>query len=182
MPRVPVHTIETAPEAAKDNLSALTERVGKTLNIFGEMAHAPVVLDSYVQLESRLSSESSLDQRTRAALHLTVANVNGCDYCQAAYTGQANASGFSDQDAIAIRTGELDTDPMLHTAIAVARQIAAEKGYVDDATWGAALDAGWSDAQLPEVFVEVVRTIFTNYFNHLVGTELDLPAAPDLTS
>ncbi|MDZ7675317.1 MAG: carboxymuconolactone decarboxylase family protein [Acidimicrobiales bacterium] len=180
MPRVPVHTLDSAPEAAKDNLRALTERVGKTLNIFGEMAHAPVVLDSYVELEDRLSSQSSLDQRTRAAMHLTVANVNQCDYCQAAYTGQAKASGFSDEDALAIRGGDLDTDARLQAVIAVAREIAANKGYVDDATWAAALDAGWTDAQLLEVFIEVVRTIFTNYFNHLVGTELDLPAAPDL--
>lgn len=46
MPRVPVHTVDSAPESAKDNLRALTERVGKTLNIFGEMAHAPLVLDT----------------------------------------------------------------------------------------------------------------------------------------
>jgi hypothetical protein len=25
-----------------------------------------------------------------------------------------------------------------------------------------------------------VRTVMTNWFNHLVGTELDLPAAPTL--
>lgn len=180
MPRVPVHTVESAPEAAKENLQALTERVGKTLNIFGEMAHAPVVLDTYVQLEGRLSSDSSLDQRTRAAMHLTVANVNECDYCQAAYTGQAKASGFSDEEAVAIRAGAVDGDPKLQTAVALAREIAANKGYVADATWNAALDAGWRDAQLLEVFVEVVRTILTNYFNHLVGTELDLPAAPSL--
>lgn len=181
MPRVPVHTVDSAPEAAKDNLRGLTERIGKTLNIFGEMAHAPIVLDSYVQLEGRLSSESTLGPRTRAALHLTVANVNGCAYCQAAYTGQAKASGFSDDEAIAIRRGALDSDAAVQAAIKVAREIAANKGYVDDSTWAAALDAGWTDAQLLEVFVEVVRTIFTNYFNHLVGTELDLPAAPALT-
>lgn len=98
MPRVPVHSVDTAPEGAKDNLRALTQRVGKTLNIFGEMAHAPLVLDTYVQLEGRLASESSLDQQTRSAI-------------------------------IAIRS----------------------------------------------------RTIFTNYFNHLVGTDVDLPAAPPLT-
>lgn len=179
MPRVPVHTVESAPDAAKENLRAVTERVGKTLNIFGEMAHAPVVLNSYVQLETRLASESSLDQRTRAALHLTVANVNGCDYCQAAYTGQAKANGFSDDDAKAIRAGDV-SDAQLQAAIAVAREIAANKGYVDDSTWSAALEAGWTDAQLLEVFMEVVRTILTNYFNHLVGTDLDLPAAPAL--
>lgn len=107
--------------------------------------------------------------------------MNECDYCQAAYTGQAKASGFSDEDAIAIRAGHLDTDSQIQAAIAVAREIAASKGYVDDSTWAAALDAGWTDAQLLEIFLEVIRTIFTNYFNHLVGTELDLPAAPDLT-
>lgn len=181
MPRVPVHTVDTAPDAAKENLQALTERVGKTLNIFGEMAHAPVVLDTYVQLEGRLAAESSLDQRTRAAMHLTVANVNECDYCQAAYTGQAKANGFSDDEAVAIRTGATDFDPKLEAAVAVAREIAANKGYVDDSTWAAAIDAGWTDSQLLEVFAEVVRTILTNYFNHFVGTELDLPAAPSLT-
>lgn len=180
MPRVPVHSVDTAPEGAKDNLRALTERVGKTLNIFGEMAHAPLVLDTYVQLEGRLASESSLDQKTRSAIHLTVANVNECDYCQAAYTGTAKAAGFSDDDAIAIRSSTIDAGGKLGTALAVARQVAANKGYVDDETWAAALDAGWSDAQLLEVFLEVVRTILTNYFNHLVGTDLDLPAAPPL--
>jgi hypothetical protein len=58
--------------------------------------------------------------------------------------------------------------------------LAANKGSVDDETWAAALDAGWSDSQLLEVFTEVVRTILTNYFNHLVNTDLDLPAAPPL--
>jgi alkylhydroperoxidase family enzyme len=80
------------------------------------------------------------------------------------------------------RTGDIDGDAALATAIAVAREIATDKGHVADATWAAALDAGWTDTQLLEVFLEVVRTIFTNYFNHLVGTELDLPAAPDLPS
>jgi hypothetical protein len=36
------------------------------------------------------------------------------------------------------------------------------------------------DRQLLEALGEVVRTTLTNYFNHLVGTELDLPPAPEL--
>jgi hypothetical protein len=44
-----------------------------------------------------------------------------------------------------------------------------------------ALDAGWSDRQLLEAFADTVRTILTNYFNHYVGTELDLPPAPTWT-
>lgn len=51
---------------------------------------------------------------------------------------------------------------------------------VADETWSAALEAGWSERELLEGYAEVVRTIMTNYVNHLVGTELDLPAAPAL--
>ena len=53
-------------------------------------------------------------------------------------------------------------------------------GSVQDSTWQAALDAGWSDAELTETSAHVALNLFTNYFNHLVRTDLDLPAAPAL--
>lgn len=53
-------------------------------------------------------------------------------------------------------------------------------GSVQDATWQSALDAGWSDEQLTELSVHVTLNLFTNYFNHVVQTDLDLPAAPAL--
>jgi hypothetical protein len=40
--------------------------------------------------------------------------------------------------------------------------------------------AGWSDAELAELFAHVAANMFTNYFNHYVQTEPDLPAAPGL--
>jgi hypothetical protein len=51
---------------------------------------------------------------------------------------------------------------------------------VEDSTWQAALDAGWSDAELTEASVHIALNLFTNHFNHLVDTDLDLPRAPGL--
>lgn len=181
MPRTPVHTTDTAPEESKERLGQLTENVGKTLNIFAEMAHAPVVLETYATMEQLLASTSSLDAPTRRAIHLTVAQVNDCSYCQAAYTGAAQAAGHSKETTLDIRRGEVPDAPALTALLTLTRQVAANKGHVDDAAWAAAIDAGWSERQILEAYAEVVRTIFTNYFNHLVGTELDLPAAPELT-
>lgn len=62
----------------------------------------------------------------------------------------------------------------------VVREIAANKGFVEDRTWQAAVDAGWQEPQLLEAFVDTVRTILTNYFNHFVDTEQDVPRAPAL--
>ncbi len=51
-------------------------------------------------------------------------------------------------------------------------------GNVSDASWQAGLAAGWTDAQLAESTVHVSLDVLTNYFNHTVQTDLDLPAAP----
>jgi len=44
MPRVPVHTVADAPAGSKDTLEGLGAQVDKVINIFGEMAHAPALL------------------------------------------------------------------------------------------------------------------------------------------
>lgn len=180
MSRVPIHTPDDAPEGAREPFARQAERVGRPLNIFGAMAHSPAVLNAYDQLERTIAAHTNLSPATREAIHLTVANVNACEYCQAAYTGSCKRNGFSVEDTLAIRRGALPTDAKLTALLQFAREIAAHRGHVSDEVWGATLAADWSDTELLDAYADVVRTVFTNWFNHLVGTELDLPAAPPL--
>ena len=180
MPRIPVHTVETAPEASRDALKGLAQKYGKVLNIHGEMAHSPAVLESYVAIQQVIADYGSFDRRTQEAIALAVANVDECAYCQAAHTGGGKAAGLSDDEMVAIRRGTVDFDPKLATLLALAREYTQDVGSVQDATWQSALDAGWSDEQLTELSVHVTLNLFTNYFNHFVQTDLDLPAAPAL--
>lgn len=80
----------------------------------------------------------------------------------------------------AIRENRVDFDPKLAALLALAREAASNVGTVQDSTWQAALDAGWTDTELTELSVHVKLNLFTNYFNHLVNTDLDVPAAPGL--
>jgi AhpD family alkylhydroperoxidase len=178
MPRVPVHDLESAPSESTDQLKQLEERYGKVLNIHGEMAHAPALIDLFISAEEAIAANTSLDRRTRDAIHLAVAEVNDCDYCRSAYTVAAKSAGFDEEQTVAIRNGTVDFDDQLAAILDVAREIAQNKGYVRDETWQRAGEAGWSDTQVLETFADVIRTIMTNYFNHLVGTEIDLPRAP----
>nr|WP_246360858.1 carboxymuconolactone decarboxylase family protein [Haloechinothrix aidingensis] len=146
------------------------------------MANSPAVLNAFTAAEGTIADYSSLSPATREAVHLTVAAVNECDYCQAAYTLAAKSQGFDEEQTKAIRRGEVGFDPALDALLRVAREAAEHKGFVADATWQRAVDAGWSEQQLLDTFADTVRTIMTNYFNHFVGTESDLPAAPDLES
>lgn len=180
MTRVDIHDIESAPEASREGLEQLKAKYGQTLNIFGAMASSPTVLNTFLAFEGAVADHTSLDQRTREAIHLTVANVNACGYCQAAYTKAAKAAGFDDEQAKQIRRGTVDGDEPLSALLALARELADNRGEVEDGTWKTATEAGWSSEQLLEAFADTVRTIFTNYFNHFVHTEQDLPEAPEL--
>lgn len=180
MTRVQTHDVSTAPEPSRDGLKLLEARYGTTLNTFGTMAAAPAVLNAFLAMENAIAESTSLDRPTREAIHLTVANVNECSYCQGAYTMTAKAAGFDDDQAKQIRRGSVEADPKLTALLSVARQAAANTGSVDEAAWHAALSAGWSETQLLEAFADTVRTIFTNYFNHFVNTQQDVPEAPAL--
>ena len=179
MTRIPVHSVDSAPEGGRDALKALEAQFGKVLNIHGAMAHSPAVLETYVAIQRALEDKGALDKKLREVVALAVANVDECSYCQAAHTLGGKAAGLSEADTIAIRRGQVD-DPKLQALVTLVREQAAEVGHVQDSTWQAALDAGWTDAELTETSAHVALNLFTNYFNHLVQTDLDLPAAPAL--
>jgi AhpD family alkylhydroperoxidase len=178
MPRIPVYDLDTAPAASRDNLAALRDKYGKVLNIHGEMAHAPAVLAGYTGLQGAIAEHGSFDARTREAIALAVAAVNGCDYCQAAHTVAGTYAGLSRAETVAARVGQ-PFNTKLDALLAVARQAAKRVGYVDDVTWLAALDAGWTVDDLTELFAYVLANVFNNFFSHYVGLDLDFPAAPD---
>jgi uncharacterized peroxidase-related enzyme len=180
MTRVDIHTTDTAPSESRDGLAALHAKFGTTLDIFGAMAASPAVLNTFLALDGAIAAHTSLDAKTREVIHLTVANVNTCDYCQGAYTMAAKIAGFDVEQTKQIRRGRVEGDDKLSALLALAREIAGSKGHVEDGTWKTVLEAGWSEQQVLEALTDTVRTVFTNSFNHLVGTEQDVPAAPEL--
>lgn len=180
MTRVPVHTVDTAPEPSRDALKALEAKHGKVLNIHGAMAHAPAVLNAYAALQAVIADHGSFDPATREAIALVVGNVDACTYCQSAHTLSARKAGLNLEQTVAIRDGSYDDDPKLAALLRLVRESAANVGAVKEDTWNAALETGWSDAQLTETSVHIALNLFTNHFNHLVDTDLDVPAAPGL--
>lgn len=179
MTRIPVHTLDSAPEGSRDALKALETTFGKVLNIHGAMAHSPAVLQTYTAIQQVMQDTGTFDGRTREAIALAVANVDECSYCQAAHTAGGKAVGLSEQETIDIRRDQVE-DPKLAALLTVVREQTSSVGTVQDSTWQAALDAGWTDAELTETSAHVALNLFTNYFNHLVQTDLDLRPAPQL--
>ncbi len=180
MPRIPAHTIDSAPEASRATLAKIGKSMGKVLNIHAGMAHSPVVLHAYDGLSSAVREHGTLDGRARETIALAVGNENDCEYCQSAHTVGGQAAGLTQDQTMAIRSDAIHFDDKLSTLAAVAREAAGNTGTVRDQTWDTALDAGWTQDELSEVFAHIALNLFTNYFNHYAGTELDVPQAPAL--
>lgn len=180
MPRVPIHDLDTAPVDSHDALKQLEAAKGKLLNIFGGMAHSPAVLNSFAAVEGALADDATLIEADKQAIRLAVAGYQDCHYCQSAYTMAAKAAGLTEEQTVELRSGTASFDTALDALVRFAREAFDRRGHVDDATWERAIDAGWRDDQLLEAFANVARTFLTTGFNHLIGTELDVPPAPGL--
>jgi hypothetical protein len=105
----------------------------------------------------------------------------GRDALEALEAEVGKGAGLSGDRMIQIRRGAVDDDPRLASIVALAREATTSGGEVADTTWQAALDAGWTDTELGDAFASVAANLFTNDFNHLNDTELDVPPAPDAT-
>lgn len=137
--------LDTAPESSRDDLKALEARYGTVLNMFGGMAHVPTVIGLFAAAEATIAERTSLDRKARKAIHLTVVQVDGCRYCQAASTGAARMAGFSDDEAIAIRRGVVDFDQLLAALDPGTRTVSRRGGLL---TTPVAPDAGVTGARV----------------------------------
>jgi hypothetical protein len=77
MSRIPVQSLDTAPEQSRPTLERLARRSGKLLNIHAGMAPAPVVLAAYTCMTEALAKQSNFDTRTREAIDLPAAPLQG---------------------------------------------------------------------------------------------------------
>ncbi|MBZ0324670.1 MAG: carboxymuconolactone decarboxylase family protein [Alphaproteobacteria bacterium] len=166
---------ETAagPEAAA-LFTAIKRKVGMVPNLYRVAANQPKVLAGLLGLNETLAG-GGFDAHTREAIALAVAGANACDYCASAHAAISAGLKVAPETIEAHLAGR-STDPRIAAILALARAIVAARGMVADTDLSAARDAGLSEADIVETVGNVVANIFTNYLNHVAGTDIDFPA------
>jgi alkylhydroperoxidase family enzyme len=72
------------------------------------------------------------------------------------------------------------SDAKSQAALSFSKKLVDNQGAVEDADVEALRSAGYSDGEVAEIVANVALNIFTNYFNHVAGTEIDFPRVPEL--
>jgi uncharacterized peroxidase-related enzyme len=164
-----------ADAATGATLDAIKAKLGVLPNMFRTFAHTPVALNAYMQL-SGVAASGKLSARQREQIALAVGEANNCDYCVAAHSVLGKGAGLSAAQIELARDAQAE-NPRDAAVLKLAQAIVRERGHVPIAALDAFKAAGFGDGDILEVLVDVVLNIFTNYTNHIAGTELDFPAA-----
>ena len=88
MSRLPLRTIDDAPDAAKAALTTAEKNNGYLPNLLRVLANAPVALETYLTV-SGINARSSLTLPEREAVQITAAATHGCGFCVAGHTAIA---------------------------------------------------------------------------------------------
>lgn len=180
MPRIQPVRRDNAPPAAAELLAGVQKKMGVVPNLIATMAQSSAVASAYLGFSEALAS-GSLSARLREQIALVVGETNGCDYCVSAHTALGKKAGLSEQETCDARRATA-SDEKESLALRFARQIVASRGAVADEDVERVRLAGYADGEIAEIVANVALNIFTNYFNHVAGTEVDFPVAPLLNA
>jgi AhpD family alkylhydroperoxidase len=150
---------------------------GGVPNLFAALGHlAPATLAAALNAESALAA-SSLSKQDLETIKLLVSEATGCDYCVAAHVMLGKMTGLSADALRAIRagrsTGDAKRDALVHFVLTLQKT----SGTISDVEFSAVRAAGYTEAQLAEISLAIAMTIFTNTFNRINDTDIDMPAA-----
>jgi uncharacterized peroxidase-related enzyme len=176
MSRFPVHTVETAPAAARRAMAASEKHLGYLPSAVAMMATAPQVLDGFLKI-SAIFESTTLDPLAREVLVMTVVTRNGCHLCVANHTA---------------KLAKLDADPELVEALREQKPLAearleAIRVFTLDVleTAGAVSDESLRDFQLHgytrqnalEVVLGIAAYTLSTFANRMTGAPIDAQLA-----
>ena len=180
MNKLEVLTREQVPAATQEVYDALKSKIGMVPNLYASVANSPKALTALLTLGENLSG-GEFSGKEVEAIALAVGQSNNCEYCLAAHTAIGKMNGFSEDDTISLRTGEVG-DSKLNALTNLAKSITETRGLPEAALIEKFYEVGYSEAALTELIGLVALNTFTNYFNHIAQTKVDFPAAPVLAT
>jgi len=174
MTKLPLRTIDDAPEAAAKELLVMAEkRNGFLPNLLRVLANAPVALETYLTV-SGINTRSSLSVAERETVQITAAATHGCGFCVAGHTAAAyKQAGLDEATVEALRNLGHVPNARLEALARFTKAVIATRGRVEDAEFDAFKAAGFNDQAALEVVLGVSLATLCNFANNLGGSPLN---------
>lgn len=172
MPSYPIHSIATAPEAARPVLEQLEKAFGMVPNLAGVMANSPELIKAFAGLFQQVHSGTFTEAEIQTLL-LTNAVANACDWAVAFHTVLALKEGLAPADVEAIRGRGVPADRRLAALSSLARTLIETRGYVSGDDREAFVAAGFRWEQALEMLAVTAASTITNYAGSMTRPPLE---------
>jgi uncharacterized peroxidase-related enzyme len=169
-----VHTLDTAPAAARPAMEAAKKAFGLVPNLIGVFAESPAVAEGYLGLAGAFG-KSSFTALERETVLIATSVENECHYCVAAHTTVTQGQKLDQSVIAAIRERRAIDDPRLEALRQFTIKLVQNRGFVSDGDVSAFHAAGFTHAQVLEAVMGVSLKVMSNYVNHIAATPLDAP-------
>ena len=170
---------QVAPET-QEVFDALKKKVGMVPNLYATTAHSHKGLNALLTLGDNLNG-GEFSAKEGEAIALAVGESNTCGYCLSAHTAIGKMVGFSADEIVQLRTGEIE-DPKLNVLTKLAKAITETRGFPEQSLIEEFFAAGYNKAALVELVGHVAKNTFTNYINHIAETTIDFPEVSPLVA
>lgn len=173
MSRLPLQTIESAPEASRPYLERSLANNGFLPNLVAALANAPTALEAYLTV-GEINSRSGLTLAEREVVQITAAAIHGCGFCVAGHTAVVlKKAKLAPELVEGIRSRDTLDDARLNAVARFTEAVIATRGAVEDAALDAFHAAGYSDAAALEVVLGVSLATLCNFANNLSKNPLN---------
>ena len=169
-----VHTIESAPAAARRSMTATIGHNGYLPTAVGLMATSPELLDGFLKMSAAFDG-TTLDPIAREAVIMTIATRNGCHLCVAMHTARLTALDADAALVAALRGGEPLADPRLDAIRVFTLRVLETAGDVGDPALKAFLVQGYTEQNALEVVLGIGAYTMSTLANRLTGAPIDEP-------
>ena len=173
MARLTIHSVQSAPEAARARVEQALKINGFLPNLIGVLANAPQALATYQEV-GKINNDTSLTTAEREVVQITAAKLNGCAFC---FAGHSKVSVlkklFSPDELTNIRNLSALNDKKLNALANFTQAVILQKGNVADDELQAFFDAGYTEQAALEVVLGVSLATLCNYANNLAATEIN---------
>jgi AhpD family alkylhydroperoxidase len=164
-----VHTIETAPAAAKGTLEAVQKAWGFVPTLHGMLAESPAAVKAYDTVFG-IVGETSLTPAEQQVVFLATSVFHECEYCVAGHTYLGRMVKLDESAIQALRNGTIIADAKLQALRVYVEAVIRERGFVSDAATDAFIAAGYTRANVMDILVVVAAKTISNYANHIAHT------------
>lgn len=162
--------VNAESQAIFDQLEA---QLGFVPNIYATIGYSSNALSNFLAF-SGAAGKGTFNNKEIEAIKLAVSDANNCVYCKSAHTAIAKMNGFTDEEALQLRTATI-ADPKLKVLTSLAREISEKSGRISAESRQQFLDFGYDEKGLIDFAAVVTAVTFTNYIHGITQVPVDFP-------